>query len=59
MDYIYKKEQHILYPNWEWTRYVISFIMIVCLDNLKKKKQNKKKSTLALLNFMLMAKFSG
>ena len=57
MDYIYKKEQHILYPNWVWTRYVISFIMIVCLDNLQKKKQ--KKSTWALLNFMLMAKFSG
>ena len=56
MDYIYKKEQHILYPNWEWTRYVISFIMIVCLDNLQKKKI--KKSTWALLNFMLMAKFS-
>ena len=57
MDYIYKKEQHILYPNWVWTRYVISFIMIVCLDNLQKKKS--KKSTWALLNFMLMAKFSG
>ena len=58
MDYIYKKEQHILYPNWEWTRYVISFIMIVCLDNLQKKKKLKK-STWALLNFMLVAKFSG
>ena len=42
MDYIYKKEQHILYPNWEWTKYVISFIMIVCLDNLKKIKNKKK-----------------
>ena len=58
MDYIYKKEQHILYPNWEWTRYVISFIMIVCLDNLQKKKKLKK-STWALLNFMLMTKSSG
>ena len=57
MDYIYKKEQHILYPNWEWTKYVISFITIVCLDNLQKKKI--KKSTWALLNFMLMDKFSG
>ena len=45
MDYIYKKEQHILYPNWEWTRYVISFIMIVCLDNLQKKNKKKKELT--------------
>ena len=47
MDYIYKKEQHILYPNWEWTRYVISFIMIVCLDNLQKIKIKKKYLSIA------------
>ena len=47
MDYIYKKEQHILYPNWVWTRYVISFIMIVCLDNLQKIKKNKKYLSIA------------